>query len=58
LADDAKKRMVFRTGDLRHVKAGILALVEKFSDFSALFSIVVPLETTTKKASAPSYTVW
>ena len=46
-----------RTGDLRHVKAGVLALVEQFSDFSALFSVAVPLETTTKKASAPSCTV-
>jgi len=48
-----------RTGDLRHVKAGDLALFAAFSDFFALSSAaLLEGETTTRKASAPSCTVW
>jgi hypothetical protein len=44
-----------RTGDLRHVKAGDLALEQAFSDFSAFSSLAAPPDPiTTRKASAPS----
>jgi hypothetical protein len=48
-----------RTGDLRHVKAGDLARSVAFSWFAGLLSEGVDAdETTTRKASAPLYTVW
>jgi len=59
LADSKKNDGLgrIRTGDLRHVKADDLAFILAFSDSSAPFSVAAPLETTTRKASAPSCTV-
>jgi hypothetical protein len=49
---------LFRTGDLRHFKTGTLAFILAFSAFFALFSAALPADkTTTKKASAPSYSL-